>query len=291
MSALLHALPLVQHLSQARPEFLHHLVELGSPTPTKTNKGEQFAFWTLGPLAVICALGMILAKNAVHAALLLVVVMFNIAVFYVLNQAPFLGAVEIIVYAGAIMILFLFVLMLVGVDSSDSLVETLRGQRAASLVLGLGFVAMMVGGIGHAVEGIPTKGLDAANDLHNGNVQGIARLLFTDYVFPFEVVSALLIIAAVGAMVLGHRERDTPRPTQRELMRQRLADYRDHGDHPGSLPGPGVFATRDDATARALLPSGAESDVTVPPEYALDPVDNHEGYANPAHELQKGTLG
>lgn len=286
---LAHALPLVAHLKQSLPG-LHHLTDLGSPTPTKTNKGEQFAFWTLGPLAVICALGMILAKNAVHAALLLVVVMFDIAVFYVLNQAPFLGAVEIIVYAGAIMILFLFVLMLVGVDSSDSLVETLRGQRAASIVLGLGFVAIMAGGIGHAVEDTPTRGLDAANNLHNGNVAGIARLLFTDYVFPFEIVSALLIIAAVGAMVLGHREREAPRATQRELMRQRLADYRDRGDHPGSLPGPGVFATRDDAAAPALLPGGASSDVTVPPEYALDPVGSHDGYANPAHDLPKGEL-
>lgn len=247
------------------PLLLHHLalvLSVAQPL-TKTSTGEAFAFWTLGPVAVICALGLVFAKNAVHAALLLVVVMFSLAMFYVMNQAPFLAAVEIIVYAGAIMILFLFVLMLVGVDSSDSLVETLRGQRAASVVICIGVVGLLVGGIGHAVSGTTYKTLTDANAAHHGNVQGIARLIFTTYVFPFEVVSALLIVAAVGAMVLGHREKGE-KVTQRELMKRRVAA----GGRIGSLPGPGVFARRDDVAQRALLPDGTPDEQDVLPEMA-----------------------
>jgi len=236
---------------------------------SRTSDGEAVAFWILGPIAIACAVGLVLVRNAIHAALLLVVVMFSLASFYALQSAPFLAAVEIIVYAGAIMILFLFVLMLVGVDSSDSLVETLRGQRAASLVLVAGVAALLTGVIGHAVAGTTAVGLDAVNGQNGrGNVASLARLLFTRYVFPFEVVSALLIVAAMGAMVLGHRERTEPVPTQRELMKRRFASYRDTGLHPGALPGPGVFARHDDATQRALLPGGDRDESSVMPEYA-----------------------
>lgn len=253
---------------------------------TRTSTGEAVAFWLLGPLAVACALGLVFVKNAVHAALLLVVVMFSLATFYALQSAPFLAAVEIIVYAGAIMILFLFVLMLVGVDSSDSLVETLRGQRLAGGVLCLGLVALLTGAIGHAVAGRVAVGLDDVNAAQGrGNVKSLARLIFTDYVFPFEVVSALLIVAAMGAMVLTHRERTEPLATQRELMKKRFGDYLATGAHPGALPGPGVFARADDATQRALLPSGARDEASVMPEYASTPqqaVAGHPGYSSPA---------
>lgn len=258
---------------------------------TRTSTGEAVAFWTLGPLALICAVAMILSRNAVHAALLLVVVMFSLAGFYALQSAPFLAAVEIIVYAGAIMILFLFVLMLVGVDSSDSLVETLRGHRVASLTLTAGLVALLTGAIGHAVAGRGAVGLDEVNNAAGrGNVKAIARLLFTDYVFPFEVVSALLITAAIGAMVLGHRERTEPRPGQRELMKRRFGEFAASGAHPGSLPGPGVFATQDDATQRALLPSGAPDEESVMPEYAggTSSRDSHPRYSSPGEDVAVG---
>ena len=98
--------------------------------------GEAVVFWVLGPIALAGALGMVLARNAIHSALFLVNTMLALGVFYVVQEAPFLGAVQIIVYTGAIMILFLFVLMMVGRDSSDSVVETLRGQRVAATVLG-----------------------------------------------------------------------------------------------------------------------------------------------------------
>ena len=94
--------------------------------------GEAVGFWIIAPLAVLGALGMVLARNAVHSALWLVVTMLCLGFIYVMSDAPFLGAVQIIVYTGAIMMLFLFVLMLVGRDASDSLIETLRGQRIAA---------------------------------------------------------------------------------------------------------------------------------------------------------------
>jgi len=227
---------------------------------THTRTGEAVTFYLLAPLAVGAALAMVFAKNAVHAALFLVLDFFCLAVFYALQDAPFLAAVQVIVYAGAIMILFLFVLMLVGVDSSDSLLETIKGQRAASCVLGLGFLSLLVGVIGNAIDHTTATGLDAANA--EGNVRGIARLLFTTYVLPFEITSALLIIAAVGAMVLGHREPTEPRPTQVELMRARL-----HGPHPSAQAAPGVFADHDAADRPALLPSGVPAPGSVYPEY------------------------
>ena len=223
--------------------------------------GEAVTFWVLGPLCLIAALAMVLSRNAVHAALFLAAVMLSLAGLYAVQDAPFLAAVQVIVYTGAILMLFLFVLMLVGVDSSDSLIETLRGQRVATLVVGLGFAGLLMGTIASAVveDGeVASVGLEAANE--EGNVVGIARLLFTDYLFAFEVTSALLITAALGAMVLAHKERTEPRTTQRELARLRFS-----GDHPWPLPGPGVFAGTNSTATPALLPDGTEAPNSVSP--------------------------
>ena len=152
-----------------------------------TSTGEAITFWVLGPLAVIAAVMMVVSKSAVHAALFLAGVMLSLAGLYAAQDAPFLAAVQVIVYTGAILMLFLFVLMLVGVDSSDSLVETLRGQRVAAFVVGLGFAALLMGTIASAVvddDGtVASVGLAQVNE--EGNVNGIARLLFTDYLFAF----------------------------------------------------------------------------------------------------------
>ena len=115
------------------------LAAAAADTSVQLSGGETVVFWVLGPIALAGALGMVFSRNAVHSALWLVNTMLALGVFYVVQEAPFLGAVQIIVYTGAIMILFLFVLMLVGRDSSDSVVETLRGQRIAATVLGVGF--------------------------------------------------------------------------------------------------------------------------------------------------------
>ena len=222
-----------------------------------SDTGEEIGFWVMAPLAVLAALGMILAKKAVHCALFLAGVMLNLAGLYALQDAPFLAAVQVIVYTGAVLMLFLFVLMLVGVDSSDSLVETLRGQRWIAIALGLGFSLLVLFTLGGAVAST-NKGLADANQ--EGNVIGIARLLFTKYVFAFEVTSALLITAALGAMVLAHKERVVPRLTQRELSRARFSS-----DHPFPLPGPGVFAAGDSIARGALLPDGSVAESSLAP--------------------------
>ena len=171
-----------------------------------TSTGEAFQFWVLGTVAVIGALCTVFMKRAVHSALSLASTMIILAIFYLANGAYFLGIVQIVVYTGAIMMLFLFVLMLVGRDASDSLIETLRGQRMAAVVLGIGFALLIGTGLARALgDAGNARGLAEAN--RGGNVQGIAALLFTKYVFAFEVTSALLITAAVGAMILAHVER------------------------------------------------------------------------------------
>ena len=222
--------------------------------------GEAWAFWILGPLAVIGGLGMVLARNAVHSALWLVVTMLCLGFIYVVNQAPFLGAVQIIVYTGAIMMLFLFVLMLVGRDSSDSLIETLRGQRVAAILLGIAFGVLVGTGLARSLGDATAVGLTEANA--NGNVQGIASLLFTKYVFAFEVTSALLITAAVGAMVLAHVERvkeDIVNQASRMKLRFRPGTY------PGPKPGPGVYANTMSVAAPAKLPDGNGSERSISP--------------------------
>jgi NADH-quinone oxidoreductase subunit J len=218
------------------------------------------AFWLLAPVMVAAALGIIFSRKAVHAALLLAVVMIGMAVLYAVQDAPFLFAVQIIVYTGAILMLFLFVLMLVGVDASDSLVETIRGQRLAAAVVGVLFGLVLVLGIAQVSVGAAT-GLDEANA--EGNVPGLAQLLFSNYVFAFELTSALLITAALGAMVLAHRERLTPKAGQAERAAQRMRDYADHGKHPGPLPAPGVYARHNAVDTPALLPDGSPSEASV----------------------------
>jgi len=214
--------------------------------------GETAVFWILAPIALGGAFGTVLSRNAIHSALFLVATMACLGAFYFVQEAPFLGAVQIIVYTGAIMILFLFVLMLVGRDSSDSVVETLRGQRVAATVLGLGFAGLAGGALYRGLQDTAMTGLAAAN-ADGGNVIQVAELLFTKYLFAFELTSALLITAAVGAMVLAHVEREPgEKRTQRSLYRERMRSGRLQ-----PLPGPGVFATGDSIATPALLPDGS----------------------------------
>jgi NADH-quinone oxidoreductase subunit J len=166
---------------------------------------DWIVFWVIAPVSIASAVAMILAKNAVHSALLLIVNFFTLAVFFLILGSPFLFVVQIIVYAGAIMVLFLFVIMLLGVDERESLRERILGQRWLALLLGAGLVvevalAVRVGvGFGHG--GLP----DFTRVNRGGNVQALARVLFNSYFFPFEVTSILLIVAAIGAMLHGRR--------------------------------------------------------------------------------------
>ena len=234
---------------------VHLLAAAGDP-PTH----EAVVFWILGPIAVLAALGMILVRSAVHAAILLAVVMLSLAAFYTAEAAPFLAVVQVVVYTGAVLMLFLFVLMLVGVDSTDSLVETLRGQRVAATVVGLGFAVLLVAALAGTLGSFHPKGVSVAED-GKGNVVAIAELLFSRYVFAFEATSALLITAGLGAMVLAHRERLTPRRTQKERMQERFSRG---GAAVAPLPGPGVYADHDAVDTPALLPDGGIAPGSVP---------------------------
>jgi len=250
--------------------------------PLLTIQGPETAlFWVLAPLSIVAAIGMLLVKKAVHSALLLAWVMITEAIFYIAQDALFLGIVQVVVYTGAVMMLFLFILMLVGVDSSDSLTETITGLRPIAITAALGFGGLLVSLLGHATLGRQAIGLDIANQ--SGNVQGLAELLFSKYVWPFEVVSALLITAALGAMVLAHHQRTNPRPSQREQAVNRFRT----GSLAGAagLPGPGVFARHNAVDVPALLPDGtpapssisatlkARGDVIDSSQFQLDNVD------------------
>ena len=181
--------------------------EANLPGGAETGVGEAVTFWILGPVALAGALGMVFARNAVHSALCLAGTMLSLGLLYMAQGAMFLGFVQIIVYTGAVMMLFLFVLMLVGRDSSDSVVEVLRGQRARGAA------------VRHRARGAAGRGRRAGvHGRHAGRAwpragrTGTAtspasvQLIFTKYLFAFELTSALLITAALGAMVLAYAQ-------------------------------------------------------------------------------------
>ena len=217
----------------------------------------ESVFWILAVLAVAAALAMILVPRAVQCALMLAVVMLCLATMYAMQGAPFLAFVQIIVYTGAVLMLFLFVLMLVGISSADSIVETIKGQRLWAAVAGIGMLILLALVVGHAAIGPAAPPKPAFG---SANVTGLAQLIFTTYLFPFEVTSALLITAALGAMVLAHHERPAPKPTQKTLSRQRVASGR-----PTPLPGPGTYARHNAVDMPALLPDGSQSQLSVSP--------------------------
>jgi NADH-quinone oxidoreductase subunit J len=212
-------------------------------------------FWILAVLAVSAAVAMILVRQAVHCALMLAVVMLSLAVMYAMQGAPFLAFVQVIVYTGAVLMLFLFVVMLIGITSAESLKETIKGQRLWAALGGIGFAILLVVGVGHAAIGTAAPTTSAQN---SDNLTGLAQLIFTTYVFPFEITSSLLITAALGAMVLAHRERTSPKPTQREVARRKIESGQVQPEPP-----PGVYALHDAVDLPARLPDGSTTSRSV----------------------------
>ena len=228
-----------------------------------TGTAEAVGFWLLAPLAVLGALALVFARKAVHAALGMALTMCILGVMYIMQKADFLGVVQVFVYTGAVMMLFLFVLMLVGVDSSDSLIETLKGQRWAAGLLVLGLAALLLAAVGTLAfdDARVQSGMDQLEQRNatTGNVTGIAELIFGQYVWIFEITSALLVTAALGAMVLAHRERIFPKLTQADRAARRVLD----NDNVAGLPAPGVYARHNAVDTPALLPDGSASDLSV----------------------------
>jgi NADH-quinone oxidoreductase subunit J len=254
---------------------MRHVLAAGTNTDVIAR---ETLFWILAVASVGAALAMILLRRAVHCALMLGVVMLSLAAMYAMQGAPFLAFVQIIVYTGAVLMLFLFVVMLIGISSADSIVETIKGQRMAAGLAAIGLLVVLALGIGHAAIG-PAMRPTAANGADN--VTGLAGLIFTTYVFPFEVTGALLITAALGAMVLAHRERTVPKPTQRELAAGRLASGQLAPD-----PSPGVYALHDAADRPALLPDGSASDLSVSPTLSQRGVGETPQFVRPEETVE-----
>ncbi|MBK7722587.1 MAG: NADH-quinone oxidoreductase subunit J [Austwickia sp.] len=221
-----------------------------------TSTGEAVLFWVAGPMMVLAGMGLLFVRKAVYAALSMALLMVLMGVLYLAQGADFLGIIQIFVYTGAVMMLFLFVIMLIGVDASDTLVDTIKGHRWASLLLVLGLSLLLITTIG-SVAFRPATGLAAVN--REGNVSGMANLIFGPYVWVFEITSALLVTAALAAIVLAHRQRLLPKPTQREWSRRRFRENR----YVAGLPAPGVYARHNAVDTPALLPDGSPSELSV----------------------------
>ncbi|WP_285731787.1 NADH-quinone oxidoreductase subunit J [Nocardiopsis sp. ATB16-24] len=221
--------------------------------------GEAAVFWILGAVVLLGGLGVVFSRKAVHSAMSMALTMVSLAVFYGINTAPFLMVVQIVVYTGAVLMLFLFVLMLVGVSSADSLVETISGQRILTAVVALAFIGALVTGITRISVGDPA-GLEAGAAAAGGTIPWIAGELILRYVVAFEATGALLITAVLGAMVMAHTARTKKRNTQRQMSEDRI-----RGDHPTPLPGPGTYARHNAVDMPALLPDGTVSQLSLNP--------------------------
>lgn len=202
-------------------------------------------FWIIAAITVIPSLALLFARKTVYIAMSIVLVMVGLATAYVTLGAPFLGVVQIVVYTGAVMMLFLFVLMLVGVDQREDLRETIRNQRWIGFVTALGLGAFLVSIVTRVSIPVAEEGVSGEPDV-------IAFMLFEKYVLVIEVLGFLLITAAVGALVLTHVPRLKPRRTQLEVQRDRVRV----GADPVNKPMPGVYARHNALDVPALDPEG-----------------------------------
>lgn len=173
---------------------------------------ELFVFVCAAAMCLVGAVGVIVRRNPVHAALSLVLTLFGVAVLFVAQEAHFLAAVQVIVYAGAIVVLFLFVIMLLGVDRAEDLrTEPLVAQRSLAAVVGVGLLALLLTAVirGNDVLAVRGSGLATQLEAEDGdaNIAQLARSVFGDYVVAFELTSVLLVVAVVGTVLLARRRR------------------------------------------------------------------------------------
>lgn len=221
------------------------------------NGMEVALFWIFGATAVLGGLGLLFARKAVHAAVAMMMTMVSLGIIYVGQRAEFVGIIQIFVYSGAVMMLFLFVVMTIGVDASDSRLETLKGQRFWAYLLGAVFAVLAIFGLTR-VDWPAGVGLEAAQA--EGTVTALAREIFERQVFGFEILGALLVIAVMGAMVLAHRQRLTPKTSQRQMSQEKLRK----GVWLAGKPNPGVYARHNAADTPALGPDGTPVEESVP---------------------------
>lgn len=252
------------------------------PATGALSTGETILFWVLAPIMVLLALGLLFAKKAVYATVSVISVMVLLAFVYTALEAPFLGVVQVIVYTGAIMMLFLFVLMLIGVDSSDSVVESIKGQRWIAGLAGLGIVLVLVGAL-VASPDIP-RAVGLADVNADSNPVAVALDIFGSHALTMQLAGGLVITAALGAMTLTHRERLHARKTQMDVANEKMVAYAEHGIHPGALPNSGVFAESNSSTNPALTVGGE------PVEESVSRILRIRGQARTVGEISPKTV-
>jgi NADH-quinone oxidoreductase subunit J len=210
-----------------------------------------FLFWVIAAVTVLPSLALLFARKAVHVAVSVALAMIGLAVAYIMLAAPFLGMVQIVVYTGAVMMLFVFVLMLIGVSGKESLKETIAGQKWIGLLVAAGIGMLLIGVISRVTLSVqePTQ----------GNPNEIAGQLFGRHVVVMETLGFVLIVAAVGALVLTHVPRLTPKHSQKEIAADRVRV----GANPVNKPMPGVYARHNALDVPALDPEGNPIDESI----------------------------
>lgn len=225
--------------------------------------GQVIVFWLFGVFAVAGALGMVAFRKPVHSALSLAGMMVSLACIYASLEAPFLFVSQVIVYTGAVMMLFLFTMMIIGVDTVDSMIETIKGHRVASFAAAALFGVLLILGVAQGAVGGQAAGLEQANA--DGNVEGIAQIVFGPFLYPFIITSALIMVATIAAIVLSHGERLTPHKGQVERAQARTKAFGTEGADPAPKPAPGVYARNNSIAYPALLPDGSVAEESISP--------------------------
>ncbi|WP_244963284.1 NADH-quinone oxidoreductase subunit J [Actinomyces trachealis] len=231
-----------------------------SPTGALST-GETLLFGATALVIVVCGVGVLTARRAVHAAINMIAIMICLAILYLANEAPFMGVTQVVVYTGAVMTLVMFVIMLVGVGGDEPTAGTSSPLQTPLAVLGgLGLAAC----IGAAVLATDLRDVRGLQRGELATPQSLGLALFGEHVVIMEVTGLLLVVAALGALTLTHRDRIRPKTTQRELMEERMRAYAKDGTHPGQKPVPGVYASTNTAAAPALAASGQVLTDSVP---------------------------
>lgn len=220
--------------------------------PEMASTGEAVLFTCTAIVMVVCALGVLFFKKAAYAAISMVGVMLGLAVLYLTQQVPFLGVVQIVVYTGAIMMLFLFVIMMIGLGATDDYATQSRGSIIAAVIAGLGLAVIIAATLGHTKFTADAKGLVPADPYSNEPIESLATTLFSQHWLTMEVAGALLITAAIGAMLLTHSDNLGPKISQEETAKAKMRAFAESGRRIGQLPAPGVYAHTNAADVPAI---------------------------------------
>lgn len=218
--------------------------------PMMGSVGEIILFVCAAIVMIVCALGVLFCKKAAHAAICMVGVMLGLAVLYLANNVPFLGVAQVVVYTGAIMMLFLFVIMLISIGNTDDYARQSHGAIIAATAGGAGMILIVTTAV---LKSVPaTHSPSNADPYSDQPITDLAILLFQEHWLSMELAGGLLIIAAVGAMLLTHSDRLVAKATQAETARNKMRAFKEKGARIGQLPAPGVYAQSNAADVPAI---------------------------------------